>query len=716
MNDYTETPQEDVASDEGVKGKDLASKHDFFMRDFDDIIGVMQPEREQCVEDRRFYSIAGAQWEGSLGDQFANKLRFEMNKIHRAIIRIFNEYRNNRIGIEFSPKAGEDGDEYDALAEACAGLFRADSQDSNAEEATDNAFEEAVGGGFGAFRLCNEYEDDSEELEEGEERKQRIRIRPIYDADSCVFYDLNAKRQDKADARRCYVLTSMSINDFKNEYGEDPASWPHDVAERGFDWVTPNDVYVAQIYEVEYVEKTLHVYKGVIDGETKAFDDADITEDPTIVDEDIAKGYVFSHKKTIKRRRVHKYIASGARIMEDCGHIAGAHIPVIPVYGKRWFVDNIERCMGHTRLSKDGQRLYNMQISKLGQFSAASSYKKPIVTPEQIAGHQTMWENDPVKDYTYLLLNPMTDESGNQIASGPIAYTSPPEVPPALAALLQITSADLREILGDQQQGEAIVSNIATETVELLSQRIDMQTFIYMSNMAKAMQRAGEVWLSMASDTYVEEGRKMKTVGPSGEVSSLEIMRPTTTEETDNVVYANNLRKAKFDVIADVGPSSSSKRAATVRTVRELLAITADPADQQVLSAMILMNIEGEGVGDARDYYRKKLIKLGVVNPTKEEQQALADELANQLPDPNAEYLQAAAKQAEAEATAANADTILTLAKADESHAKFLEILSGISQEEQQIAISAAKAAVDASRASAQQAPAQVTTPEVQAP
>jgi hypothetical protein len=36
------------------------------------------------------------------------------------------------------------------------------------------------------------------------------------------------------------------------------------------------------------------------------------------------------------------------------------------VYGKRWFVDNIERCMGHVRLAKDPQRLKNMQLSKLG--------------------------------------------------------------------------------------------------------------------------------------------------------------------------------------------------------------------------------------------------------------------------------------------------------------------------------------------------------------
>ena len=61
----------------------------------------MREERLQCLEDRRFYSIAGAQWEGNLAEQFNNKPRFEVNKIQLSVMRIINEYRNNRITVEF---------------------------------------------------------------------------------------------------------------------------------------------------------------------------------------------------------------------------------------------------------------------------------------------------------------------------------------------------------------------------------------------------------------------------------------------------------------------------------------------------------------------------------------------------------------------------------------------------------------------------------------
>ena len=133
--------------------------HEEALIEFADIQSALRNERLQCLQDRRFYSIAGAQWEGPLGLQFENKPKFEVNKIHLAVIRIINEYRNNRITVNFLPK---DGTKNDQLSDACNGLYRADEQDSGGEEAYDNAFEEAVGGGFGAWRLRTCYEDDED--------------------------------------------------------------------------------------------------------------------------------------------------------------------------------------------------------------------------------------------------------------------------------------------------------------------------------------------------------------------------------------------------------------------------------------------------------------------------------------------------------------------------------------------------------------------------
>lgn len=660
----------------------LNKLHSDALAQFNDIQTALRDERLQCLQDRRFYSLAGSQWEGPLWDIYENKPRFEVNKIHLSVIRIINEYRNNRVTVDFTPKPGQD----DKLAETCDGLYRADEKDSVADEAYDNAFEEAVGGGFGAWRLRNVYEDDEDEDNE----RQRILIEPIFDADSSVFFDLNAKRQDKSDARYCYVVTSMTRQSYKETWGDDPTDWPKEIHQYEFDWCTPDVVYVAEYYKVEDVSETIRIFRA-IDGTEERYRQADFDADPALEETLAAIGSIEVRQRKIKTRKVHKYIMSGGRILEDAGYIAGKEIPIVPVYGKRWFVDNVERCMGQVRLAKDAQRLKNMQLSKLGEISALSSVEKPILTPEQVTGHQVMWADDNIRNYPYLLINPITGPDGSQQVSGPVAYTRSPQIPPAMAALMQITEQDMQDILGSSQQADKMVSNISGKAIEMIQTRLDMQTFIYMSNFAKGMQRCGEIWLSMARDIYIEEGRQMKTIGPNEEIGMVELMKPTVSDAGE-VVMENDLSRAKFDVNVEVGPSSTSKRAATVRALTGMMAITDDPQTKQVLQAMAMMNMEGEGISDVRDYFRKQLVRMGVVKPTEQEQEEMMVELQGQPEDPNKIFLQAAAEEAIAKAAKARADTVKTVADAGLSRARTAETLAKTGVQEQNMALTAIEA------------------------
>jgi hypothetical protein len=666
----------------------LANLHAEALRQYNDIQTALRDERLQCLQDRRFYSICGAQWEGPLYDQYENKPRFEVNKIMLSVIRIVNEYRNNRITVDYVAKEGGS----DALADTCDGLYRADEQDSVANEAYDNSFEEAVGGGFGAFRLRTAYEDEEDE----DNDRQRIRFEPIFDADSSVFFDLNSKRQDKSDALFCFVVTSMTRDSYKEVYNDDPTDWPKLIHQYEFDWATPDVVFVAEYFKVEEVAETIRIFRS-IDGTEEKYRQDDFKADETLEETLIAIGSQEVRQRKIKRKRVRKYVMSGGKVLEDAGYIAGNCIPVVPVYGKRWFVDNIERCMGHVRLAKDAQRLKNMQLSKLGEISALSSVEKPILTPEQVAGHQIMWADDNLKNYPYLLINPITGADGNTQVTGPLAYTKSAQIPPAMAALLQITETDMKEILGGSAQGEKMVSNISGKAVEMIQTRLDMQTFIYMSNFAKGMKRAGEIWLSMAKDIYVEEGRKMKIIGRTEEVNTVELMKPMVSD-TGEVILENDLSRAKFDVNVDVGPSSSSKRAATVRALTGMMAITDDPQTKQVLQAMAMMNMEGEGIGEVRDFFRKQLLRLGVVKPTEQEAQMLMEEqqMQGQQQDPQAIFLQAAAEEATAKAAQARASVIKTVADAGLSKAKTAETLAKTGVEQQNMVMTEIEAAQQA--------------------
>jgi hypothetical protein len=655
----------------------LRDVHQRALREFDAIQSALRNERLQCLQDRRFYSIAGAQWEGPLEEQYENKPKFEVNKVGLAVQRVVNEYRNNRITVDFVSRDGSPTE----MSGVCNRLFRADEQDSTANEAYDNAFEEAVGGGFGAWCLTTQYEDE----EDPDNDRQRIKIEPIYDADTSVFFDLQAKRQDKADATHAFVLYSMTRNAYIAEYGDDPTTWPKEVYETFFDWSTPDVVYLAKYFCVEMANEKQMVYQA-LDGSEEKYLESDFENDETLAQTLEAIGSVMVRERTIKRKRVRRYLMSGGKILRDDGYIAGKCIPIVPVYGKRWFIDNVERCMGIVRLAKDAQRLKNMQLSKLGEISALSSVEKPIMTPEQVAGHQVMWAKDNLENYPYLLVNPVTGPDGSQQISGPVAYTKSAAVPPAMAALLQLTEQDMDDILGNQREGDKIVSNISGDAVEMVQQRLAMQAFLYMSNYAKSVQRCGEIWLSMARDVYVEPKRKMKGIDEQGQASSIELLKPALGENGE-MVHENDLTAAMLDVVANVGPSFATQRAATRRTLVGMMQFAQDPQTQKMLLAVLMQQLDGDGVRDVAEYMRRELVMSGVMKPTQEEAEMMAQAQQNQKPDPNTLYVEAASEKERALAQKAQADTVNAMADAQLKQAKAQEALAKMSLEDRRLVL-----------------------------
>lgn len=650
----------------------LADIHARHLAEFDEIQSAVHDERLQCLQDRRFYSIAGAMWEDGLGDQFANLPKFEMNKVHQSIIRIESEYRSNRISVNFIPKDGAESE----TAENITGMYRADEQDSCGNEAYDNAFQEAVGGGFGAWRLraCEEDEYD------GENENQNISIEPIFDADSCVFWDLGSKRKDKSDAKRCWVLSAFTPNGYKETYGDDPSTWPKNITQSMFDWSTPQQVYVAEVYEIELVKDTIYTMRDLDGAETKYTQDEYNEKAQTLA----ATGYKLSRRRDIKTRKVHKYIENGNAIIEDCGYIAGKEIPIIAQYGKRWFVDGVERMMGHVRLNKDANRLKNMLISKIGQIASLSPIEKPIFYPAQVQGHEQRWADDAVEQYPYALVNPLYDAQGTIMPVAQIGFTKPPSLPPALVALLQTTETDMQDMLGNTTAGDMVGANQSSLAIEMRQISRDVRSFIYIDEAALARKRSGEVWLSMKKDIEVNP-RKVKSVSEQGKRSFVELMKPVQGDD-GATTYENDLNKTAFDVIADVGASFQSKKEATVRNLTNLLQIVA-PTDQEqaaIITASILMNMDGEGLTDLKAYTRKRLVSQGIVKPTDDEQKQLDEAQAaqqQQPPDANTQYLISSAAKADADAAKSHAQTVQVVADTEKTQAETQQIIEGLGAE-----------------------------------
>jgi hypothetical protein len=653
--------------------------------EFDVVARAQQSVRMECLEDRRFASVAGAQYEGQWYAAFANKPRPEVNKVALGCLRIENEYRNNEVAARFLPKDDRD----DTIAETCAALYRADSLDSHAQLARFNAFSEGMRGGMGAVRLCTAYADE----DNPDDKSQVVQFKPVFEADSCVYYDLEAKRQDKADAKRCWLLTGMSRQGYMDEWGDDPATWPRDVQMTYFDWCTAEVVYVAEYYKVEVERYTKRVFEG-FDGDRIEYEEDVLEDSPEILDTLIVTGFREVEEKKLKRKRVHKWILSGGKVLKDCGYIAGTCIPIVPFYGQRYYIDGNERFHGHVRMAKDAQRLANMVRAKLAEYAARTTQEKPIFTPSQISNPliKQLWETDNTQDFPYLLAEMAKDDQGNVVnGGGPVGYTKAPNIPPALAALAQLIEGDLQEVLGNQANAEEIVSNVSGKAVELVQQRLDMQAFIYMSNYAVTERRCAEVWLSMQRDIRPGGYERLKGMGKQGEMEYVELGTPAVDDEGQEF-QRNDLANAYAEVVVDVGPSSASRRTAIVRDLTSMLAVTKDPQTAAALENIILYNMDGEGMAEYRPYFRKKLLRAGMAKPTPEEAEELAAEQQNQGPDANQEFLMAEAAKARANAGLAvaktgqaQAETAKTIAETDgEQQEQTLKTLQAVMEVQQQ--------------------------------
>lgn len=644
----------------------LEKQHERIMLRFDRAYSPQQDVRKKCVEATRFARVPGGQWEGAtaagtkLDDQFEKYPKFEINKVATELNRIIAEYRNNRITVKFRPGDKEASEE---LANKLNGLFRADYEETDGGEACDNAFDDAATGGFGCFRLTSMLVNEYDPMDD----RQRIAIEPIYDPSRSVWFDPDAKKYDKSDAMWAFCMYSLSPEKYEAEYGKTPPSSLDvtTITTWEYDWFEPDVIYIAKYYEVRKESVDVISYRQPITGEVATYD-SDQIED--IQDELTIAGFEEVARRSVKRRRVYVSVVDGQNFLEKPRRIPGEHIPLIPVYGKRWFIDDIERVEGHIAKAMDPQRLYNLQVSMLADTAAQDPGQIPIVGMEQIRGLEKHWEARNKKRPAFLPLREVKDKSGNIIAGAtPAGYTQPAVMNQALAALLQQTSSDIQEVTGGSQAMQQMPSNVSQDTVNNLMNRSDMASFIYLDNMAKSLKRAGEIWLSMAREVYGSD-REVRVVGEDGTDDIVLMNAAVTDRQTGQVVALNDLSTGRYDVTVDVGPSYTARRDATVTALTAVLGtmLPQDP-DTAIVRGIILDNMDGEGLDDFKEYNRKKLLASGAVKPRNQKEQLIvqqAQQAAQGQQDPNMVLAQAQMVAAQAEAQKAQNETAQVQIKA----------------------------------------------------
>ncbi|WP_370610914.1 portal protein [Klebsiella aerogenes] len=614
--------------------KDEDKFHAKAMRRFDKAWGPAKDVREECHAAGRFCFIPGAQYEGNThgGTPYADITKrfpkFEINKVLSEVKRIISEYKNSRISAKFRP-GGDDAS--DQLADKLNGKLMADSEDSRATEARNTAFMEAVSGGFGAYRLV--YDIDDEDI-----RPPRIAFEPVFDAAATVWFDPDSKYQDKSDAKFAFVMYSMTPDAFKEEYDDEKEDDPELAADNAesmpqtldggnnyeYQWTNSDVVYVAQYYERRLESTTLSAWVNPLTGHRAVYEEDQIAS----VEKELKRiGYVKETERKVKRWHVYCSVICGDRVLEEPVRIPGSFIGLIPVYGQRNYLDNVEYLSGHVQASMDSQRLYNFSISAIAKNAQYGSRPIPILNGGEIT-HDVAddWERARQEDLPYVRLDVPEDITDPNARANyrPSMLGSIPadQLSPAVTELMNACNTDIAITSASGQSNQEVPGNIASETVASFMGRADMQSYGYLDNMAIAERHMARVWLSMAREVYGSE-RKVRIKLPDGSDEVTYLSVETFDPQTGEFVALNNLTTGHYDVAIDVGPSFTTQRQATVAMLVELLKTTPEGNPYyNVLYAMLIQNVYAPGMEPLKEFNQQQMLLSGIVPPkTPEEAQ-----------------------------------------------------------------------------------------------
>jgi hypothetical protein len=631
-----------------------------------DAVAMPQIElRAQSLEARRFVTIPGAMWEGPWGLQWENSPRPEVDKITKSLEKIETDYRENRLTINFLPADQvADTDTADMLD----GLQRADAHHFKSMQAYDNAFQEAIRGGFGAWRLTTEFSDPLDPDDETQ------RVNPgvaIVDADQSVYF-YGGILYDKSDAKSGFILHRHLRGIAVEEWGEENCTpWPQQNWRFQWDWYQPDTVCLAEYFKCEVKREKRLTFTNALTEETQRYWNSEIDADEVKNLED--EGWTLT-TRMVKRKRIHKYILNGTKILKDCGYISFDMIPIVPVYGRRDWVDNMERWRGHVGKKMDRQRIYNASVAKVVETQSLAPYEVPILYAEQLAGFATgpdgqvtslseLWARGNIDRTPFRLKQPMYNPDGTY-AFPPLEKIEPPQVQPATAALLQISSSDLTD---DDQNADEVKANVSADAMDMAATRVDAKSGIYLDNMRQSMQRGAEIYQSGARYIYCEPGRKVDTLTADEKEGVAELSEAVLD---DQGVYKirNDLSQGKYKVIASVQESTQTKQAKTVKQSLALAqAFTEAQSPQDALPALYTaaLNMDGEGIRELQDFYRNRSIAVGATKPTPEERQQIEQaQQQEEQPDPAQLALTAQADKFKSEASLNEAKKVDTLAAA----------------------------------------------------
>ena len=618
--------------------------------------------RERAADDLIFSRVT--QWgDQLLGTQLEYRGQFDL--IRKARRKNLGEMRANPVQVSYRP--GQGGDE--ATADLLENLYRHDMSTPASKQAIIIAQQDQLDCGYGAWKVCTDYTDSLH-------NEQYIRRDPIHEANNRLLVDPDSNNPDGSDARYMSLIWSVTEKGwpaFAEQIGADPDNTPSSWAipeDAGFPWYSnqggPKTYYVGEFYHKEKVTRLAYVFTAAETGEERVIKEEDVDD---IFDELVEQGFSFTEEREYETHEVTRYWVDGGGQLTEPEAVAGTMIPIVLLYGEVAKVDGYWIWEGMVRLAKDPQMLRNFMMSYLADIAARGAKQLPYFGLSQIEGLEWQFEEGgPDETSAYRVLNDF-DDDGNPLPTGPAGYEQTPQVPQPVADLLALTAESVNDVTSPGVPQDVAGSDLSGKAALALQSQVDAQTYVYLDNVALALQREAEIYASMVPSIY-DTPRKLGTMTEEGDESTEDVNQHIMDWDSGKMVRVYDLTQGEYQVRTKISPAFQSRKAQERAEKVELYAASqGDPAAQSVLLLEIMM-LADDNNGPSGTFARRKLLSQGLIEPETEEDEQFLAEQEQAEDEPDALTIAAMAEDKKAQADLMDAQTKQLSAQTDQFEAE----------------------------------------------
>lgn len=612
--------------------------------------------RRNYVADLSF-SVSADQWdEETKRKRGRGRPALTFNRLNGVIKQIIGDYRQNKLSIKVLPA---DGDASEESAELIAGLIRNIEAQSNADLAYTTAFETALRGGFGYWRVAAEYTGD-------DTFDQDLVIKPITNP-LTVYFDPAARLPTRADAGWCFVTEFMNKEAFQKAYPKAPIRPFDDTADWSKDWFRGEDVRVAEYFAKERYAARLAAFDNglVVDVES---------DDEIYALERI--GVRLVREREAERTKIVWKKLSGQTVL-DTREYKARYLPVIRVAGEEVDVEGKLLTRSAIFYAKDAQRNLNYWKSTATEAVALTPKAKTLLTPEQIQGHQQAWDNAHTSPTPYLLYN---NEGG----------ATPQPLPTAQPPIGELTMAgnasdDIKATTGIYDASLGARSNETSGRAIVARQQEGANaTYLFLDNLKGAIEHCGRVLIDYIPTVYDAE-RVVRVLDLEGNPKTETINRQEFDRLTGVTRVLNSITVGKYDVVVTAGPSFANRKAEMVSGMAQL--VQAYPPLMQVAGDLLLKNMDWPGASEIAERVKRTIppaLTEDQEGPEAQAAQAQQQAMQQQQAEQAMQLQQGKidAENAKSQATVAKAQADVVKAQADtvKARTEAVQTVAGASQ------------------------------------